>query len=331
MSGAVSPPSLDFSDNGFVRRSPRVLAILALASCSDDPGGTVTDANTIDGASGDGAAMIDAPGGGLVPGTMNVVWMHGSQNCAQNTDPELQEHAYNATTIIFRQNKCRTFEAPFIYLLIGETSALLLDTGATNTATLRNTVRARIGAKPLIVAHTHGHGDHIASDGQFSGQANTTLVANNLTAIRAAFGTTATTAGTKDLGNRTLDVFEIPGHHPTHIAIYDRNTGLLFTGDTLYPGLLFVPTTTWAQFRTSASKLAQWVQTHPIAYVLGAHIEMTSTPKQNYPYMTTYQPNEHVLQLGAAQVMELDAAVQMIGATAPAAPVAYDHFVIDPN
>lgn len=326
MSATVSPARSRFGDNRAVRFA---LGCLLLASCSGDPsGGTIDASSNTDATSGTDGAPADTPGGGLVPGSLTVVWMHGSQNCQQNTDPELQEHAYNATTIIFRQNKCRTFEAPFIYLLIGETSALLLDTGATNTATLRNAVRARIGQKPLLVAHTHGHGDHIAGDPQFAGQPNTTVVANNLTAIRAAFGTTATTAGTRDLGNRVLDVFEIPGHHTTHIAIYDRNTGLLFTGDTLYPGLLFVQD--WTQFRASAGKLAQFVQSHPIAHVLGAHIEMTSTPKQNYPYMTTYQPNEHVLQLGATHVMQLDAAVQQLGPTVPASPQAYDDFVIDP-
>ncbi|MFN0250014.1 MAG: MBL fold metallo-hydrolase [Kofleriaceae bacterium] len=307
---------------------PRTVVLaLVLVACSDPPKSAIDAASNGDAATSDGA-LIDAPGSGLIPGTLNVVWIHGSQNCAQNADPELQEHAYNATTIIFRQNKCRTFEAPFIYLLIGETSALLLDTGATNTPALRNALRARIGQKPLLVAHTHAHGDHVAGDPQFAGQPNTMVVATNLTAIRAAFGTTASTPGMRDLGNRVLDVFEIPGHHGQHLAIYDRNTGLLFTGDTLYPGMLFVQD--WTQFRATATKLAQWVGAHPISHVLGAHIEMTSTPRQSYPYMTTFQPNEHVLQLGAAQVMELESATQQLGATPPAAPVAYDHFVIDP-
>lgn len=319
--------SRDFGDNGDVLRALTFVAIASPVGCTGDPVGMAIDSGADIDSPQDGSTL-DTPGGGLVPGSLTVVWMHGSQNCAQNTDPELQEHAYNATTIIFRQNKCRTFEAPFIYLLIGETSALLIDSGATNTATLRNAVRARIGAKPLLVAHTHAHGDHTAGDPQFTGQANTMVVGTAITAVRAAFGTTATTGATKDLGNRVLDIFEIPGHQAAHIAIYDRNTGLLFTGDTLYPGLLFVQD--WTQFRASAGKLAQWVQSHPIAHVLGAHIEMTSTPKQNYPYMTTYQPNEHVLQLGATHVMMLDAATQQLGPTAPTAPVPYDDFVIDP-
>jgi hypothetical protein len=38
-----------------------------------------------------------------------------------------------------------------------------------------------------------------------------------------------------------------------------------------------------------------------------------------------------VLQLTAAHAMALDAAAQMLGATAPANPVPYDDFVIDPQ
>lgn len=306
----------------------RHVVLVLLAGCSGQP----SDQNPIfedaPGTGSDGAPNPDGSGG-LVPGTLTVSWMHGSANCAANTDPELQEHAYNATTIIYRQNKCRTFEAPFIYLLIGETSALLLDSGATSTPALRTAVRAKIGTKPLLVAHTHGHGDHVAGDPQFSGQPNTTVVGTSAAAVQTAFGITATTAATKDLGNRTLDVFMIPGHQAAHIALYDRQTGLFFTGDTLYPGLLFV--NDWAMYRASATKLAQFVASHPIAHVLGAHVEMTATAKQVYPYGTTFQPNEHVLQLSASHVTQLDAALTLLGATPPAQAVPYDDFVIDPQ
>jgi hydroxyacylglutathione hydrolase len=303
------------------------VALLLLAACT--AGGSANNPPPGDGTGSDvdGSPGGDS-GGGLVPGTLTVSWMHGSQNCNANTDPELQEHAYNATTIIYRQNKCKTFEAPFIYLLIGETSALLLDSGATNTPALRTAVRAKIGTKPLLVAHTHGHVDHVAGDPQFAGQANTTVVGAGAAAVQAAFGITATSTGQKELGNRTLDVFMIPGHQAAHIAIYDRQTGLFFTGDSLYPGLLFVAD--WTAYRASATKLAQFVASHPIAHVLGAHVEMTATPKQVYAYGTTFQPNEHVLQLTAAHVTQLDAALQSLGATPPAGDVAYDDFVISP-
>jgi glyoxylase-like metal-dependent hydrolase (beta-lactamase superfamily II) len=256
--------------------------------------------------------------------------MHGAPSCGQSSDPELQVHAYNATTYIIRQDKCRTFEGPFVYLLIGTDSALVLDTGALTGTLLRDTVRSLVGARPLLVAHSHAHGDHVRGDASFAGQPATTVVGTTRAAVQAAFGITTwpDTVGQHDLGGRVLDVLAIPGHEQTHIAIYDRQTGLLLTGDSLYPGLLFV--NDWTAYRASIARLADFAAARPIAHVLGAHIEMTSTPGVVYPYGTTYQPAEHVLQLALAQLVELDTALTALGPTPPAQPIAYDHFVIDP-
>lgn len=307
----------------------RAVVLATLAACTGSaPASVDAPAGSTDAPAG----SPDAPAGGLEGGSLAVTWMHGAQNCNASTDPELQVHAYNATVHILRQNKCRTFEAPFLYVIEGSTTALLIDTGATNnTTTLRDTVRGLVGSKPLVVAHSHAHGDHVAGDASFSGQASTTVVARMQAAIQTKFGITTwpTTAGTIDLGGRVLDVLAIPGHEAQHIAIYDRATGLLFTGDTLYPGLLFV--NDWATYRASVARLAQFVATHPIAHVLGAHVEMTATPKQVYPYGTIFQPNEHVLQLSTAHVMELDAALTAIGANPGTGSYPHDDFVIDPQ
>src|SRR6185503_6890655 len=109
--------------------------------------------------------------------------------------------------------------------------------------------------------------------GTFSGQPNTTVVAKNQSAIQAAFGiaTWPTSQGSIDLGGRVLDAIAIPGHEAQHIALYDRNTGLLLTGDTLYPGFLFIPD--WPTYHDSVIRLADFAATRPIAHVLGAHIE----------------------------------------------------------
>ena len=310
----------------------RTLALAALVACTGTApgGGGSTDAPPGGGTDAPGGG--DAPIGGHEGGSLTVTWMHGSQNCGANADPELQVHAYNATVHIIRQNKCKTFEAPFIYVIEGSTTALMIDSGATNnTITLRDTVRGLIGTKPLVVGHSHAHGDHVAGDASFTGQTNTTVVARTQAAIQTKFGITTwpTTAGSIDLGGRVLDVIAIPGHEAQHIAFYDRNTGLLFTGDTLYPGLLFI--NDWATYRTSVGRLAQFAASHSIAYVLGAHVEMTATAKQVYAYGTTFQPNEHVLQLSAAQVTELDTALTALGPSPGTGSFPHDDFVIDPQ
>src|SRR5215831_14288813 len=100
----------------------------------------------------------------LVPGTMDVHWNEGSKDCIKNPQPPIQVHRYNAETFILRESLCVTYEAPFIYLLIGKTKALLIDTGAVTDAKsvpLAETVTsllATAGSKvPLLVVHTHGH------------------------------------------------------------------------------------------------------------------------------------------------------------------------------
>jgi hydroxyacylglutathione hydrolase len=307
----------------------RTLAIAAcvLLGCAGNP----TAAGDAGSPGGYDGGPVPPDGAGLVPGSMAVSWMHGSASCNQNADPEVQVHAYNATTHILRQNKCRTFEAPFIYVLAGSQKALVLDTGATTTAALQGAVRGLTGNLDLFVAHSHAHGDHVAGDARFAGQPGTTVVGTARSAVEAAFQIAPwpSDEGTLDLGGRVLDVIAIPGHEATHIAIYDRETGLLLTGDSLYPGLLFI--NSWNEYRTSMHRLAEFAAARPIAHVLGAHVEMTATPGVSYDYGETFQPDEHVLQLTAAHVAELDAALTALGPTPPASPVAHDDFVIDPQ
>jgi len=39
-----------------------------------------------------------------------------------------------------------------------------------------------------------------------------------------------------DLGDRTFSVMHLPGHSPGSIALYEKSTGVLFSGDTVYNG-----------------------------------------------------------------------------------------------
>ncbi len=65
----------------------------------------------------------------LVHGSMDVHWNEGVSNCAANPQPPIQVHPYNAEIFILRENPCSTAEAPFMYLPVGSSKALLIDTG----------------------------------------------------------------------------------------------------------------------------------------------------------------------------------------------------------
>jgi hydroxyacylglutathione hydrolase len=111
--------------------------------------------------------------------------------------------------------------------------------------------------------------------------------------------------GQIDLGNRIVDVIPIPGHQVASIALYDRLTGNLMTGDSLYPGLLSVDTKDLSTFVASQKRLVDFVSDHPVAHVLGTHIEQQKLPYLDYGRGTIYQADEAPLVLTRAHVFEL--------------------------
>ena len=269
-----------------------------------------------------------------------VAWLHGAANCANNADPAIQVIRYNEGTWIFRQNKCLNYEAPFLFLLVGEQKALLLDTGATLDSSkfpLYRTVRqllkgweASHGSKlELVVAHTHNHGDHIAADEQFRGRLNVHIVGLEVHDVQSFFRLESwpLQSSTFELGRRPLEIIPIPGHQAASIAVYDAATRLLFTGDTVYPGRLYVQD--WSAFRASIQRLVTFAAHHPVAFVLGNHIEMSRTPGVDYPTGTTFQPDEHPLPLHVVDLKRLNRDLQALGKH-PIRQVD-DVFIIDPK
>jgi hydroxyacylglutathione hydrolase len=246
----------------------------------------------------------------LVPGTMDVRWNEGSEDCVKNPQPPIQVHRYNAQTFILRENLCATYEAPFIYLLIGKTKALLIDTGAVADAKivpLAQTVISLLsngGSRlPLMVVHTHGHLDHRSGDDQFRALPDVEVVPTDLERVKSRLGIAdwPNGIGEIDLGDRVIDVIPTPGHHASHVAYYDRQTGLLFSGDFLLPGRLLIEDTD--ADLASARRVAKFVEHLPITYVLGAHIELDESGKTFFG--TRYHPNERPLQLTKQEVLAL--------------------------
>jgi glyoxylase-like metal-dependent hydrolase (beta-lactamase superfamily II) len=74
-----------------------------------------------------------------------------------------------------------------------------------------------------------------------------------------------------DLGHRTVQIIHTPGHTPDSICLIDRDNGLLFTGDTFYPGeiWLYRPETNFPAYVESVKTLASLAP--EIKMILGAH------------------------------------------------------------
>lgn len=262
----------------------------------------------------------------LKPAGLTVRWHAGWPSAKHDPAPEIQVHAFDESTLILRQNMSVHFEAPFLFLLFGQDRALLLDTGATADPAhfpLRDTVDAAIAGwldlhpRPsygLVVAHTHGHGDHVAGDAQFAGRPGTVVVGHGPDAVTAFYGLPHWPDGSAELdlgGGRVLDVLPGPGHEPAATVFHDRRTGLLFTGDTLYPGHLYVRDL--PAYTATVDRLLAFCERHPVTHVLGCHIEMTTTPGDDYPRGTTHQPDEPPLEMSVGHLRALRAALAEAG------------------
>lgn len=258
-------------------------------------------------------------------GVLPVRWATGGPDCSV-IQHDFQIHKYNDDFYILRQLGCTHFEKPFLFLMFGQQKAILFDTGAgTDIDPLGRDPKVRANVDfvigewlkrnnrtsiDLVVTHLHSHLDHVWGDFQFSGRPNTVVVPpSSVPALQSFFGIRRwpTDIVQYDLGGRILDIIPIPGHDPTHIAVYDRQTAVLLTGDTLYPGRLYVNQPDHDVFADSVERLVNFTLTRPVAHVLGTHIE------QERPYFdngaTTHLPAvETALELGRCHLLELQEA-----------------------
>lgn len=247
-------------------------------------------------------------------------WIHGSADCNLNEDPAIEVFRYDRSSYILRQNKCLSFEAPFIYVLLGDEKVFVLDTGATDSASkfpLYEIVHSLISEQPeigseqeILVVHSHSHGDHNAGDSQFEGKPNVVVVAPTYADMIQFFAFSEWPNGeaSVELGGRTLTVIPTPGHQEEAISIYDPHTKWLLTGDTVYPGYIYVKN--WHEYKRSISRLVSFSKTHDVSVVLGSHIEMTVNAGEHYSIGTIFQPNEASLTLMPETLVSLNSALE---------------------
>ena len=89
-------------------------------------------------------------------------------------------------------------------------------------------------------------------------------------AVRAAPATRVLAEGdVVDLGDRAFEVLHTPGHSPGGIALFERATGLLFSGDVVYDGRLLddLPGSDLVAYERSMRRLLEL----PVRTVHGGH------------------------------------------------------------
>ena len=177
------------------------------------------------------------------------------------------------------------------YLIIGDDSALLFDTG-NGIGDIRAIVD-QLTDKPVRVLNSHSHFDHIGGNHQFenilspstafsientlgddsdsvkmeaSAEALCVDLPSGVTEANHHIEPYAITSKVYDgdmidLGGRELEVLLIPGHTDDSVALFDKDEGLLWTGDSFYAGSiwLFFPETDLAAYEQSIDRLAELV------------------------------------------------------------------------
>ena len=127
------------------------------------------------------------------------------------------------------------------FLIVGNEKALLLDTGA-GECDLLGLIRD-ITPLPVTVVQTHGDGDHTANSQAFPEIYAHPAEFPVLTRFRPDWSPRllpVAEGDVFDLGGRTLEVIEAPGHTPGSICLLDRDSRILFSGDTVSYGPVFL-------------------------------------------------------------------------------------------
>ena len=126
-----------------------------------------------------------------------------------------------------------------MFILEGEEKALLIDTGM-NIPDAKEIAKT-VTSKPLELMNTHADRDHISGNGAFEEFYMSPAEEEN---YRNAGGTGCLIHVKEndiiDLGNRPLEIIDIPGHTPGSIAILDVNKRILIAGDSVQNGNIFM-------------------------------------------------------------------------------------------
>lgn len=223
------------------------------------------------------------------------------------SSPDPWFEVYKVAPGVFAIYEPRQSEEAISYLILGTQRSVMFDTGM-GIGDIRK-VAESLAHLPITVINSHTHNDHVGGNWQFdsidgmdtaftranakgsTADAQAELTAGNVCgALPSAFD--PKTYSTRpfhithwlhdgdriDLGGRTLEIVATPGHTPDAICLLDRANGLLFTGDTFYPGTIWLyrPETDLDAYAHSVQRLAA-LAPH-LHMLLCAHNEPVASP-----------------------------------------------------
>ena len=125
------------------------------------------------------------------------------------------------------------------FVLEGTKKALMIDSSMNNHNAIEGA--RKVTDKPLEIINTHADRDHIAGNGAFEKM----YMSPDEEPVYRENGGKGIIIPVKegdviDLGDRPLEVIDIPGHTPGSIALLDINNRVLYSGDTVQSGIIFM-------------------------------------------------------------------------------------------
>ena len=125
------------------------------------------------------------------------------------------------------------------FVLEGTEKAVMIDSGM-NTPDAGEIAKT-LTSKPLELLNTHADRDHVAGNSTFDHFYMAPAEEENYRAAGGAGTVIPLSEGQIiELGDRPLEIIEIPGHTPGSVAILDINRRVLISGDSVQDGNIFM-------------------------------------------------------------------------------------------
>lgn len=154
------------------------------------------------------------------------------------------------------------------FLLKGKEKALLIDSGM-NVKGVRE-ICERLTDLPLMLINTHGDIDHVGGNDEFPFFMMHPSEAINYYGEQKRIGIIKPVydGDVIDLGHRKLEVLLVPGHTPGSIMLLDSSKGVVFSGDSIQDGniFLFGPMRDIRAYVLGLKRLEKWSGRFDIIY-----------------------------------------------------------------
>lgn len=249
--------------------------------------------------------------------------------------------AYVSEEILPGVRMVRDSDNDKMFLVKGAKKYALIDSGM-GRGDLKAYISQFVAGMPIEVIFTHSHGDHIGQADQFVrdsvehiGEADLPVLQDLLKKrgipddVIEHHALPLEDGDRVDLGDRSLVVYDAPGHTPGSIVIFDEQTGNLFTGDSFGSNSPTIPD----------ALFMQWSQ-KPIDEYLSVVKTCRANFRGKVKYLMTGH-NDHPL-VGELYLDNLERALQLVLDKGDAAlvpsyrPVGFEQVIVgdrfqDPN